>query len=225
LIFQAGGEYRDPENKKVHFNTAAGKKALSFMDDLLKKQNVDNMDLGRSIVQFITNANAFMAVAAPHWGAKLRMEQPDMDWIFLKHPPIFGTKPYWNVDGGWGYAVSAAAKDPIEAWKVVKFCGQREQTRRVAIQSGSVPPRKDLAKDPEIIEAMPQAKGFKPMLEMAEYGQHVATYVGDQGQMKNIVQEEIEKVFVGEKSVDKALADMENRVNEMIVEKWKTFAK
>jgi multiple sugar transport system substrate-binding protein len=225
LIFQAGGDYRDPKNKQVHFNTPEAKKALSFMYDFVYKQGVTNMDLGRSIVQFISNANAFMAVAAPHWGAKLLMEQPDMEWVMLKTPPIFGSKPYWNVDGGWGYAVSKKTKNPKEAWNIVKYCGQRDQTKRVAIMSGSVPPRKDLAKDPDIIQKMPQAKYFKPMLELAEYGQHVAPYVGDQGQMKTICQEEIEKVLVKEKSVDQALVDMDRRVNEMIVEKWKTFGK
>jgi len=224
LIFQAGGEYRDPENRKVHFNTPEAKRALEFMNNWINNEGVDSYELGNGIVQFMQNANAFMAAGAPHWAKKIKKAHPEMDYVILGFPPIFGDKPYWHVDGGWGYAVSSNCANPREAWKFIKFATSYDRQKRIALSAGYIPTRVGMAVDPDIAKA----PNVAPMLKITVYGMSTPNYVISQGRLTaegNIVDEEIENVYMGLKSVEDALKDMEERGNAMIEELWETYGK
>lgn len=212
--------WADFENKKLHYNTPAGKKALNFMYDMVRNQGIENFDLGYGIDVFITNRNAFMANAAPHWGPKAVMEQPDMEWTMLKFPPIFGS-PRIRIVGGWGYAVGNNSAYPMEAWKYVKFVTTYEREKRLAISSGAIPPRKAFFSDPDIRENV----YFGPVIEMLEAGEGfpMPAFTLNDGGVRDILNEEIAEFYMDRKGVEQALADAEARANKMIEELWARY--
>ncbi|MBI2941142.1 MAG: extracellular solute-binding protein [Chloroflexi bacterium] len=219
LNFQQGFDYRDYEKMRVKYDTEAGRKALQTHYDGLFKAGVDSFELGVGINNFIKDANAFMGIGAPHWGPKLRMEQPAMEWVMVPFPPLLGDKPYFSAAPAWGYWASKSTKFPEAVFKWFAFAGEVENQREMAIAAGMVPPRKALVKDPKVVSEQPQAKFFGPAMKIIEYGKAVPWFGALTGAFEKLYDTECEAFFAGKVSLEQALKNAEANTNKAIADK------
>jgi multiple sugar transport system substrate-binding protein len=52
-----------------------------------------------------------------------------------------------TLSGGWGFAIPAKSKHQIEAWDFIKFISSRENNLKLALSTGNLSPRLDVAED------------------------------------------------------------------------------
>ena len=72
---------------------------------------------------------------APSWRAhELRVQNPDLKFKTAPVPQLSGKNVAWA--SFWGEAVSAQSKNPLEAWKFVKFLTS-ESTQKLVYQNAS----------------------------------------------------------------------------------------
>ena len=69
--------------------------------------------------------------------------------------------------GGWGFAVSAYSRHPVEAFKLAEFFASPESEKLAFFQGGILPSRKSLYSDPEILKAAPHMKDLYKVLATA----------------------------------------------------------
>lgn len=69
---------------------------------------------------------------------------------FAPMPTSKGQEPgSITLAGGWALSIPANAQHPEEAWEVIKFALNKENTQKLVIASGSITVRADVGSDPE----------------------------------------------------------------------------
>lgn len=214
LIFQLGGDYRDPENKVVHFDTAEARGAIEFL-----RKHGEGPDRVHDIqstgwYDAFFEGNEAMAIAAPWVAAVIDQSYPDIKYEFFNRPPfIEGSKPYFVAEGGWGMLVAKNTKHPKEAWQYVKFTLQPENHLYWAKGVGSVPSRKDLENDPYF----QNSRLWRGVFQILPYAKEYGAYMVDTlTVMWGILPSEVSSILLGEKSTEQGLKDMERRINQLI---------
>jgi len=221
LIWQLGGEYRDPENKVVHFDTPEARKAIEFLLSYLEGPDRVHDVHSTGWYDAFFEGNAAMVIAAPWVAAVIDQNYPDIKYEYFNRPPfIEGSKPYFCAEGGWGLIVAKTSKHPKEAWEYVKFTLRPENHLYWAKKVGSVPSRKELEDAPYY----KNSRMWRGVFKILPYGREVGSYTLDPYQMMwGILPSEVNSILLGEKSVDEGLKDIEKRINQMIkelYEKW-----
>lgn len=214
LIFQLGGDYRDAENKVVHFDTAEARGAIEFL-----RKHGEGPDRVHDIqstgwYDAFFEGNEAMAIAAPWVAAVIDQSYPDIKYEFFNRPPfIEGSKPYFVAEGGWGMLVAKNTKHPKEAWQYVKFTLQPENHLYWAKGVGSVPSRKDLENDPYF----QNSRLWRGVFQILPYAKEYGAYMVDTlTVMWGILPSEVSSILLGEKSTEQGLKDMERRINQLI---------
>lgn len=221
LIWQYGGDYRNPESLVVNFDTPEARKALEFM---LKYNDVKDPDCisdrGNSRYDLFVQNSAVMCVGAPWYTGSLAIDAPDMNYQVFNMPAMVeGSVPYSLATGGWGYIVSSSTKYPEAAWAFVEFMSSPEQIGDWAVHCGTLSARKDAVMS---LEYDPNVGSVQKALSIAgsilPYGQEDGAYMLSPSQLiYNIVRVQLQQVLeTGD--IDTALKTMELEGNAMIKE-------
>lgn len=221
LIWQLGGDYRDAENKVVHFDTAEGRGAIEFLRKYGEGPDRVHDAYSTGWYDAFFEGNEAMAIAAPWVTAVIDQNYPDIKYEYFNRPPfIKGSKPYFVAEGGWGMFVAKASKNPKEAWQYVKFTLRAENHLYWAKTVGSVPSRKELKNDPYF----QNSRLWRGVFQILPYGKELGAYMLDTFTvMWGILPSEVGSILLGEKNAEQGLRDMERRINQLIeelYEKW-----
>lgn len=222
LIWQMGGDYRDPDNMKVHFDTPVAREAMQFIMDLIEgPDRVHCPYFSDRFAGFQENTIA-MTIGAPWYAAVINQELPGLNYKYYNLPPFIpGSPPLFVGEGGWGLMVSSRSKHQEEAWEYVKWASQKEKQLVWAIRTGSIPARKDLMDDPYFVEG-PGRDVFYPALQIAQYAVDPGAYTIDPYQFVwDIVLRNVSAITHKEVSVEEGLRDIENETNQMIAQMMK----
>lgn len=214
LIFQLGGDYRDAENKVVHFDTAEAREAIEFLRELGEGPNRVHDVQSTGWYDAFFEGNGAMAIAAPWVAATIDQSYPDIKYEYFNRPPfIEGSKPYFVAEGGWGMLVAKVSKYPKEAWEYVKFTLQAENHLYWAKTVGSVPSRKELGND----SYFQNSRLWRGVFQILPYAKEYGAYMVDTlTVMWGILPSEVSSILLGEKSTEQGLKDMERRINQLI---------
>lgn len=221
LIWQLGGDYRDPENKVVHFDTAEAREAIEFFRKYGEGPNRVHDVQSTDWLDAFLEGNEAIALESPWVAAMLDQSYPDIEYEYFNLPPyIEGSKPYFVAEGGWGMIVAKASKHPKEAWQYVNFTLQAENHLYWAKTVGCVPSLKELENDPYF----QNSRIWRGVFQILPYAKEEGAYMIDTlTVMWGILPSEVDSILLGEKSVDQGLEDMERRINgliEELYEKW-----
>jgi ABC-type glycerol-3-phosphate transport system substrate-binding protein len=148
-----------------------------------------------------------------------------MEWAMLRFPPAFGDKNWFPVEGGWGYAVTAATKYPQQAWEFVAYAGNYENQRDIQLESAMLPTRVEAFKgegDPEYLKE-PYGRWNRPMFDVLPHGKPVAWFIMNQTEFDDLVKTGMDRIYHDELSIEQGLQDLEDQVNAMIVKKWEPY--
>lgn len=217
LIWQMGGEYKDPEKMQVHFNTPTGIKAAEFIMNLIEGPNQVHSAQFSGRFDGFKEGTIAMTIGAPWYTAVLNQDVKGLEYEYYNLPPfIEGAKPYFVGEGGWGPIVSSRTKYPKETWEFVKFMMNSENQLNWAKSVGCIPARKDL-QDNEYFTTGDGRKVFFPALSIAEYAIDPGAYTIDPYQMVwDIDYRNLTAITSKEVTIEEGLKNMEDQTNDMI---------
>jgi multiple sugar transport system substrate-binding protein len=119
-----------------------------------------------------------------------------------------------SMSGGWAWAVPAHAKNPDLAWKFQTLLQTKANATEWATSNAYIAPRKDVAKDPKYLKAVPTNKFFTSLLADTHYRPGLPKY----NQVSTAIQRAMESVTTGG-SVDAAAHKYDQDVKSAVGDK------
>lgn len=114
--------------------------------------------------------------------------------------------------GGWHIGISKFSDSKGAAWKLVEHIMSYESQKRVALELGWNPGRKDIYDDEEVIRKMPQVKVLGEALGYAVSRPNLPYYT----QVSEIVQKYVNAALSGRLTVDRALEEAQTEVEKVV---------
>lgn len=114
--------------------------------------------------------------------------------------------------GGHNLAISAFGKNKQTALDFIKFFTAAEQQRKNLVEASLAPTLKGLYDDPKLQKQYPYLPVLKKSIANAEPRPQAVRY----GEVTNAIQAETYAALTGAKSTDRALADMQRRLEKLI---------
>lgn len=219
LIWQYGGDYRDEENKVVHFDTEEARKAAEFMLKYCKGPDAIS-DSGTSRYDLFTQGTAAMCVGAPWYASSFDTDAEGLNYQVFNMPAfVDGADPYHVATGGWGYIVSSQTDESVQkaAWEFVKYMTTTEMTESWALGTGALSADKNafanLEYDPNVGSV---EKCIAITTEVLQYGQEDGAYTLDASQLLYTICRQQLRQMLEDGDIDTALKTMEAEGNAMI---------
>ena len=206
-VQQAGGQFVDVDNKKVTFDSEEGKKALTFLNDMVNNKKIarlageDNYmsdPFSRGDVAMYIGSSAgisFVEAAA----------KDKINWATAPLPA--GEKASTQFQGTNLVTFNSADdQQKLAAWEFMKFLSSKDQTIYWAQNTGYVPVRESALNDSvwlKYIEENPKYAAAEEQFDAGYFFPHLDGAFA----MKTAYSTEIQAVLVGKKSVDQGLQD------------------
>ena len=149
------------ENGKFIINTPQNKKALETLKGLIasKISSTKNYELGKDeyLRAFFQQGSAF---AVRGWASDISFHNSSLSLLkgkvgVYEVPALVKGKSY-PVAGGLHVAVAAKSASAQNAFKLADFIVSKDAQKKMALNGGITPSRKDLYSDPEIISMRPE---------------------------------------------------------------------
>ncbi|OPZ62242.1 MAG: putative ABC transporter-binding protein precursor [Candidatus Aerophobetes bacterium ADurb.Bin490] len=149
------------ENGKFIINTPQNKKALETLKGLIasKISSTKNYELGKDeyLRAFFQQGSAF---AVRGWASDISFHSSSLSLLkgkvgVYEVPALVKGKSY-PVAGGLHVAVAAKSASAQNAFKLADFIVSKDAQKKMALNGGITPARKDLYSDPEIISMRPE---------------------------------------------------------------------
>ncbi|MFJ7729426.1 ABC transporter substrate-binding protein [Neobacillus sp. NPDC097160] len=206
-VQQAGGQFVNVDSKKVTFDSEEGKKALTFLNDMVNNKKIarlagedkfmsDPFSRG-DVAMYIGSSAGISFVEA---GAK--------DKINWATAPLPAGKKASTQFQGTNLVTFNSADDQqkLASWEFMKFLSSKDQTIYWAQNTGYVPVRESALNDSvwlKYIEENPKYAAAEKQFDAGYFFPHINGAFA----MKNAYSTEIQAVLVGKKSVDQGLQD------------------
>jgi multiple sugar transport system substrate-binding protein len=216
-IWQLGGDYRDPDNMTVSFQTSEAKKAAEFILGLIEGPNAVHSALFSGRFDGFKEGSVAMTICAPWYTAVINQDVPGFQYEYYNLPPfVDGSKPYFVAEGGWGQFVAKTAKNPEECWKFIKFLLQDENLVEWSKSTGNLPSGVKLIEHEFYKSGDGHDVIFRAML-MAEYGQDPGAYTLDPFTIVwDIIPRNLQSINTRQVSVDEGLANIQKESVDLI---------
>lgn len=208
-LWQAGGDYTNPEGTQMIINNEAGKKAAEYYvglkefapPDLLNSNSYD----GRT--GFATGKVA-MYMAGAWFGGVLNSEFPKIKGKWASAPNPCDVQCA-NTIAGDSLMIFEQSKNKDAAWKWIEFLSAPQNMAAFNLgtkqEPGTLlPPRKSLLNDPNVYANFPPLKIFGDLMQ---YGKVGTTFIPDFYKANETLQEGLSKAIYGEGTVEDALQE------------------
>lgn len=161
LLYGTGERLLDKDGKWI-VNSPGILNTLKFIDTVYKEKlgpplsNVLNgQGNNKASREFMRNGKLGMYLYG-NWTVGNYLKEGAAPWPEYKDVLGFAPMPTQNGDnggtitlsGGWGFAIPAKSKHQAEAWDFIKFISSRENNLKLALSTGNLSPRLDVAEDP-----------------------------------------------------------------------------
>jgi multiple sugar transport system substrate-binding protein len=125
----------------------------------------------------------------------------DMGWTGM--PTENGQAPgITSESGGWVYSIGSHAPDPQAAFNFITYAANKENSLNYDILAGNIPPRSDVASDPQYIASNASAKYFGSLVKYTHYRPKNPNYTN----VSTDLTKAVDSVFSGGTAPSKALA-------------------
>lgn len=224
LIWQFGGDFRDEENKTVHFQTEEAHKALEFMLHYLGTGEDALCAGNNSRYSEFVEGTAVMCVGAPWYAGGFDTDIPDTDYQVFNLPAfVEGAEPASLATGGWAYLVSAKCDDATSAaaWEFVKYMTSADEVGEWAITTGALPSRVDALADLEydVNEGSIQ-KAIGVAKEVLPYAQEDGAYMLTPSTLTYTIIREALYQVLEDGDIDACLATIQEQAEIMLDENF-----
>jgi multiple sugar transport system substrate-binding protein len=206
-VQQAGGQFVDVDNKKVTFDSEEGKKALTFLNDMVNNKKIARL-AGEDNYMSDPFSRGDVAMYIGSSAGISFVEASSKDKINWATAPLPAGEEASTQFQGTNLVTFNSADDQqkLAAWEFMKFLSSKDQTIYWAQSTGYVPVRESALNDSvwlKYIEENPKYAAAEKQFDAGYFFPHLNGAFA----MKTAYSTEIQAVLVGEKSVDQGLKD------------------
>ncbi|MCM3766803.1 ABC transporter substrate-binding protein [Neobacillus niacini] len=215
-VQQAGGKFVDVDSQKVTFDTAEGKKALTFLNDMINNKKIARLaGEDKYMSDPFTRGDVGMYIGSSAGISFVSSSaQGKINWATA---PLPGDKVASTQFQGTNLVVFDSAEDQqkLASWEFMKFLSSKEQTIFWAKNTGYVPVRESALKDPEWLKYIEENPNYAAAEEQFDAGYHFP-HLNGAFAMKSAFSTEIQAVLVGQKSVEQGLKDAQKNSQDAL---------
>lgn len=207
---QAGGMTMSEETNELFFDTPETKEAVEFLNGLMQAKVARLAGEDKYANVPLSQGKAAMCVASTSAISNLEKDTPDnIRWFAA---PLPGHKTNDQLYYGTNVAVynTGTPEEKLAAWLFIKFLTEPENTAYLAQNTGYLPVRKS-ARETEEYKKYLEENPIKAVgLQSFDIGFQGTRNIGGINAL-DVLGEELDLVFAGEKSIDEALKDAQER--------------
>jgi multiple sugar transport system substrate-binding protein len=212
VVYSYGGDILDKTNTACRLNQPAGVQAIGFLRDLVLKYKVAVLPAQAATTNLFANGKVGM-MAGGYWeivvtGSAIKT----FSWDVAPLPK--GKVQATRVATG-AYAIPAQAKHPSEAWEVIRFLSQRDNTMGLARLGLIIPALREAALSPEFLAPGKTPLHRKVFVDALSYGR-LDPRTPRWAEMVNTIGSEMDLVWAGQKAPEAAAKDACDKVNAAI---------
>jgi multiple sugar transport system substrate-binding protein len=191
--------------------------AVSFMRRLVGEEAVSPASVATADEEttrrlFGAGRAIFMRNWSYAWTLLQQDGSPVRDKVGLAPLPAFPGHESVSVLGGWLLAVPKRAARPREAQALIRYLTSPEVQRRLTLDLGYQPARRDLYRDAALLEAKPWLRDLLPVLSAARSRPVTPYYLT----LSHILQPELSAALVATKSPEAALASARRQIETQL---------
>ena len=212
-LAQAGGQFLNDDSTEATFSSPQGVEAANWLVQKSGAVMPTEAD-GAGTPDFDSTLFADGNLAMWHTGIWMfgAMAETDFEWDIVVEP---GNETKASAMFANGAVVSADSESPQAAQRWIDFLASSDVTSDVRLEaSWELPPVADESKLSAYLDVSPPANR-QAVLDSLE-SVVLPPVIESQQEMQDIVTEELGNAAAGRKTVEEALADAEERVNELL---------
>jgi multiple sugar transport system substrate-binding protein len=212
----AEGAVLFPDPRHIKLNTPLGVSvATKFRRINQKRLGTQNMDTPAAIAAFINGEGGIYPTGTWMIGS-FEQEATTPGRPLYNHYAVF---PYPHLAGQWveyvsghTWVVPTHKRTPAQRAAIARFFKFMAAHNYDWARTGHIPAFKAVLDDPRF-KSLPHRADIAPL---AQIGRPLPSYVQRQNAIEGIVGEEAAAAFTGQKPIDRALADAERRVDDLL---------
>jgi multiple sugar transport system substrate-binding protein len=207
-----------PDSRHIRLKTPQGAKVASFFRRInAEGLGTQNMDTPAAIAAFVSGEGGIYPTGTWMIGSFEKEAttpgRPLYDsYAVFPYPRLWGQRVEYVSGHSW--VVPARKRSPAQRAAVARFFRFMAAHNYDWARTGHIPAFEAVLEDPKF-RALPHRADIAPL---AEIGRPLPSQVRRQAAIEGLVGEEMAAASTGQKPVDKALADAERRVNELLGE-------
>lgn len=222
FLYSYGGSILNEDNTAAAFNTPEGITATQFLVDLAREHNVvppgavtyEHADVITAMQQGLT---AMALTYSPYY---LNMNDPEESTVagnlavspFIPYAADSGLETGITLISGWGFGIASDSNNKEAARQFLEFMASPEEQLRLAVENANAPTASAVFEDETYLEAFPAATQVAQALGSARE----RPGIGQWTTVEDILARELSAAIGGDKTVEEALADAEQAVNETL---------
>lgn len=208
-LWQNGGSLMNADRSKCVLDSPAAIEAVQFLHDLRYKYKVaaasDNSEQNAALTAF-TQGHIGMYMTGP-WDIQLLRQTAGLQWGVA---PLPQRKEKATLLGTENYAIWSGTKHPQEAWELFSYLLSPEAQTLMAERLEKMPSRLSVLKGPySQAQTDYSRKVFVDSLAYARQPENIPEW----SQVKDLIQNELDLIWVGKKPVAQGLKDAAGNVN------------
>lgn len=202
------------EDGTVSVDTPENRKALRFMHDLIHRYGVSPPDTytemkEEEVRRFFQGGNALFERNWPYAFALHEADgSPVRGKTAIAPVPSFAPGGSISTLGGWHVGISRFSDAKPESVRLLCFLTSYEVQKRMALDLGWNPGRRDVYEDPEVLERMPHFRKLRTAFENARPRPIVPYY----SQLSEILQRHLNAALSGKSPPAEALATAQTQM-------------
>jgi multiple sugar transport system substrate-binding protein len=216
FISSNGGGILDPDGK-IRINREENRQALTFMQDLIHRYRISPPNTFTEMKEeevrtYFQSGNALFERNWPYaWKLHNRDGSPVRGKVGVKILPGFQGNGSAAALGGWHIGMSAYSDKKEEAGRLIHYLFARPAQKKMALNLGWNPGRKDLYEDPELKREMPHLKVLKKALESSVSRPSLPYYT----QISEMIQIYVNAALAGEMPPAEALQKAQKELEKI----------
>ncbi|MEM3489660.1 MAG: sugar ABC transporter substrate-binding protein [Nitrososphaerota archaeon] len=217
-IFTFGGKILDEEWKKCLMNTTESRQAMQFMYDLV---NTYRVSPAPTVMEFTSGMAMWMTgkIGMAHYGRYMVpafRQIKDFEWD-CQHQP-FGPGGTRGIPYGVGLTcIAAKTKYPEESFELAMFLSSLEVQQMYNEYGNSIQVLRSIIYSDEFKNPSKPPFNQYAMVEALEYAQLIPSPPRNR-EIIRIATSELDRILLGQKSIDQAAQDMTAQIDEILGE-------
>jgi multiple sugar transport system substrate-binding protein len=211
-----GGFWVNPTTLEVGLDRPEALKAIAFLqstiDTKVSPPGVTTYQEDETLRFFKSGQAAFLGSWPYVWPIATADDSPIKGKIGIK-PMVHAPGQRGGAClGGWGLGIAKSSKHPEEAWKAIQYFTSAEVQRRLILQTGYVPSRKELFTDSEVVAKYPHYPKLLEVSQSAVLRSPIAQYA----QVSDILQRYLSRALTTRNNPEKLMQAAANETRRIL---------
>lgn len=218
LIYSEGGKLLSPDRMTSLLGSAKSAHALHLLTDMVTDLQIAAPQDATLTSQAIHPFSAGIVAMTPSVFPavpKMRATMKQFDWDVQRMPR--GSHKLVVTIGASGYGISETTLHPQESWQFLRFILSTEGQKILASQGSGIPALKSLAKDSCWRKRDLPPQNLNAFTDSVPYGMPWQdSLIFADPEVVDVVNEAFDRVFLKQKSVEKAFDEADSRISEIL---------